>query len=309
MPSVSSLARAAARTFVPFAGPTLAVHIHNHGALQRELPPFPDLTDDDRLLVIAPHPDDESLCCGGILARAAARGIAAKVAFITNGDGSRTGQIFKVLREPLARDNDMFAIAQHRQIEAIGALESLGLSEQNAAFLGFPDGGLYAITNMRDDEIYWAPTTRRNHVAYPRAYAPGARYRREVLSQTLTRLVREFEPTLVLTGHHLDTHPDHAATHPLAVAALKGAQLKNAPRIGQYLVHYGIWPVPNGLHPELPIAPPGALLRRHKWESLALSSDEIAAKLAAIESYESQLVSLPRYLRAFVRRNEIFDMS
>lgn len=309
MPSVSSLARAAARTFVPFAGPTLAVHIHNHRALGRELPPFPDLTDDDRLLVIAPHPDDESLCCGGILARAAARGIAAKVAFLTNGDGSRTGQIFKVLREPLARDSDMFSIAQHRQIEAIGALESLGLGEQNAAFLGFPDGGLHAITNMRDDEIYWAPTTRRNHVAYPRAYAPGARYRREVLLQTLTKLVREWEPTLVLTGHHLDTHPDHAATHPLAVAALEGADLKTAPRVGQYLVHYGIWPVPNGLNAELPIAPPAALLKHRNWQSLALSSDEIAAKLAAIECYQSQLVSLPRYLRAFVRRNEIFDMS
>ena len=309
MPSASSLARAAARTFVPFGGPTLAAHIGNHGALQYKLPPFPELTESDRLLVIAPHPDDESLCCGGLLARAAARGIAAKVAFVTNGDGSRTGQIFKMLREPLARDNDLFSIAQHRQVEAIGALEALGLGEENAAFFGFPDGGLTAITNMRDDEIYWAPTTRRNHVAYPRSYAPGARYRREVLLQTLTKLVREWEPTLILTGHHLDTHPDHAATHPLAVAASARAELKTGPRIGQYLVHYGIWPVPNGLHAELPIAPPAALLRRRNWQSLALSSDEIAAKLSAIESYQSQLVSLPRYLRAFARRNEIFDMS
>ena len=310
MPSVSSLARAAARTFVPFAGPTLAAHIGNHGALQRDLPPFPDLTDDDRLLVISPHPDDESLCCGGILARAAARGIAAKVAFVTNGDGSRTGQIFKMLREPLARDNDMFSIAQHRQLEAIGALESLGLSEANAAFFGFPDGGLTAITKMRDDEIYWAPTTHRNHVAYARSYAPGARYLREVLLDLTAQLIREFEPTLILTGHHLDTHPDHAATHPLAVAATLRAGLKTAPRIGQTLVHFGIWPVPNGLHSDKTLAPPDALLKskRCNWRSLALSSEEIAAKLEAIESYQSQLASLPRYLRAFVRTNEIFDM-
>ncbi len=308
MPSALALARAAARTFVPLAGPTLAVHFDNHRVTKTPLPAMPDLKGDDRLLVIAPHPDDESLCCGGILARAAARGIAAKVAFVTNGDGSRTGQIFKMLREPLARDNDMFSIAQHRQIEAIGALESVGLSEDNAAFLGFPDGGLTAITRMQDDEIYWAKTTHRNHVAYPRAYAPGARYLRETLFDLMTRLIGEFEPTLVLTGHHLDTHPDHAATHPLALRAIERAQPKTTPRVGQYLVHLGVWPVPNGLHADLPIAPPAALLKRGNWQSLALSPNEIAAKLRAVESYQSQLVSLPRYLRAFVRRNEIFDM-
>ena len=309
MPSAFSLARAAARTFVPFAGPILAAHFDNHRALAAPLPEFPELNQSDRILVIAPHPDDESLCCGGLLKRAAERGIAAKVAFITNGDGSRTGQIFKMLREPLARDNDLFSIAQHRQLEAIRALERVGLSEDAAAFFGFPDGGLTAITRMRSDEIYWAPTTHRNHVAYPRAYAPGARYLREELFDLTARLIREFQPTWLLTGHAFDTHPDHAATHPLALEAARRANLPIAPRIAQYLVHYGVWPVPNGLHADLDIAPPAALLKRGNWRSLALRNDEIAAKLRAIESYDSQLVSLPRYLRAFARCNEIFDVS
>ena len=309
MPSAALLARAAAHTFVPFAGPILATHVRNHRALEAALPDFPELTQNDRLLVIAPHPDDESLCCGGLLARAAARGIAAKVAFVTNGDGSRTGQIFKMLREPLARDNDLFSIAQHRQLEAIEALQSIGLSEGDAAFFGFPDGGLTAITRMGADEIYWAPTTHRNHVAYPRAYAPGARYLREELFEITARLVREFRPTWLLTGHALDTHPDHAATYPLAREAVRRAKLKTAPKVAQYLVHYGVWPVPNGLHADLNIAPPAALLKRGNWHSLELQSAEIAAKLSAIECYESQTVSLPRYLRAFARRNEIFDLS
>ncbi len=308
MPSAVSFARAAAHTFVPFAGPKLSAHLANHRALEVSLPDFPELTPNDRLLVIAPHPDDESLCCGGLLARAARRGIAAKVAFITNGDGSRTGQIFKTLREPLARDNDLFSIAQHRQIEAIRALQSLGLGESDAAFFGFPDGGLTAITRMNADEIYWAPTTRRNHVAYPRAYAPGARYLREVLFDLTAQLIREFRPTWITTGHARDTHPDHAATFPLAVESARRANLETAPRIAQYLVHLGVWPVPNGLHADLNIAPPAALLKRGDWRSLALKSDEIAAKLRAIECYDSQLVSLPRYLRAFARRNEIFDL-
>lgn len=307
LPSPSAFARAAVRTFVPFGGPTLVRHVRNHRARQFELPALAECTASDRILVIAPHPDDEILCCGGLLARASKRGIAAKVAFVTNGDGSRTGQIFKTLREPWARDNDLFSIAQLRQIEALSTLEKVGVSEENAHFFGFPDGGLTAITQMRDDEIYWAPTTRRNHVAYPRAYEPGARYLRQVLLDLMTKLIRDFAPTLIFAGHHLDTHPDHAATYPLALRAIEQAKLETPPRVAQYLVHYGIWPVPNGLHADENIAPPAALLRRD-WESFALNSDEIAAKLKALECYDSQLVSLPRYLRAFVRRNEIFDL-
>ncbi len=308
VPSSSAFARAAVATFVPFGGPTLVTHVRNHRALDRKLPALAQLTKDDRILVIAPHPDDEILCCAGLLKRASERGIAAKVAFVTNGDGSRTGQIFKAARHPWARDNDLFSIAQLRQIEALEAISHVGIGEDDAHFFGFPDGGLTAITQMRDDEIYWAPTTRRNHVAYPRAYQRGARYQREVLLDLATQLIREFAPTLIVTGHHLDTHPDHAATYPLAVAAIEDAKLKSPPRVGQTLVHYGIWPVPNGLHADKNIAPPAALAKRD-WHTLALADDEIAAKGAALECYQSQLVSLPRYLRAFVRRNEIFEMS
>src|SRR5580692_12983002 len=41
----------------------------------------------ERILVIAPHPDDESLCCAGILQRARANGAATAVVWITAGDG------------------------------------------------------------------------------------------------------------------------------------------------------------------------------------------------------------------------------
>src|SRR5579863_3659795 len=41
----------------------------------------------DRVLVIAPHPDDETLCCAGILQRARANGAATAIVWITAGDG------------------------------------------------------------------------------------------------------------------------------------------------------------------------------------------------------------------------------
>ena len=305
MPQPRAYFGAAARAFVPFGGSVLSTHLANFAARNAVLPALPNFQNDDRILVVAPHPDDETLCCGGVLKRAAHSNIAAKTLFLTNGDGSRTAQIFKTLREPLARDNDLFSLAQQRQIEALNALKKLGQSENSADFLGFPDGGLTSILNS--ENIYWSPLTKRNHVAYPRAYAPGARYHRQTLLDLMARVFDEFQPTIIFTSHPLDTHLDHAATFHLCVETLKRAALKTPPRLETFLVHYGIWPVPNGLHLDETLAPPAALLQRRGWRSLALNQNEIEAKLSALESYPSQLVSLPRYLRAFVRRNELFD--
>ena len=40
------------------------------------LPELPPLLPTDRVLVIAPHPDDETLCCAGLLQRAVQSGAA-----------------------------------------------------------------------------------------------------------------------------------------------------------------------------------------------------------------------------------------
>lgn len=304
-PSARALAKAAARTFVPFGGSGLATHLDNFAALSATLPPFDFPNSGDRILVVAPHPDDETLCCSGLLQRAAALEIPARVAFITNGDGSRTAQVFKTLREPWARDNDLFSLAGQRQIEALGALKQLGLNQSDADFLGFPDGGLTALLSGASN--YYSPTTRRNHVAYARAYAPGAHYDGGALLDVTARLFEEWQPTRVFTSHPLDTHADHAATFRLCREVLERTGSKA--RLEGCLVHYGVWPVPNGLHLEQALAPPAALLKGRDWTSLSLCETEVRVKLAALECYDSQLVSLPRYLRAFVRRNELFDSS
>lgn len=46
------------------------------------------------MLVLAPHPDDETLGCGGLLARAADQGLRPRVAFLTNGAALRHLQTF-----------------------------------------------------------------------------------------------------------------------------------------------------------------------------------------------------------------------
>ncbi len=76
------------------------------------------------VLVIAPHPDDEVLIAGGVLARARAQRQRVTVVVVTNGDFTceRNGHV--------------------RQDETIAALASLGIAEDEVIFLGYPDGWL-----------------------------------------------------------------------------------------------------------------------------------------------------------------------
>ncbi|MBS0388735.1 MAG: PIG-L family deacetylase, partial [Proteobacteria bacterium] len=81
----------------------------------------------DRVLVIAPHPDDETLCCGGYLRQAVAAGATVGVVWITAGDSF-----------------EIDAIVTERTLRPKGAgLEKLGvrrISEGHAAAdrLGVP---------------------------------------------------------------------------------------------------------------------------------------------------------------------------
>ena len=47
------------------------------------------LSTNDRVLVMAPHPDDESLGCGGIIQTAVERHIPVRVVFFTYGDNNQ----------------------------------------------------------------------------------------------------------------------------------------------------------------------------------------------------------------------------
>jgi LmbE family N-acetylglucosaminyl deacetylase len=46
----------------------------------------PSFTAQSRLMVIAPHPDDESLACGIVLQRAVRAGARVRVIYATDGD-------------------------------------------------------------------------------------------------------------------------------------------------------------------------------------------------------------------------------
>jgi LmbE family N-acetylglucosaminyl deacetylase len=92
-----------------------------------------ELSDDDLrtpAIVFAPHPDDETLGCGGAIARRRRLGAPVTVAFMT--DGSASHRRFMPAAELKAM----------RAREAVAACRILGVDEPSIAFLEFEDGRL-----------------------------------------------------------------------------------------------------------------------------------------------------------------------
>jgi hypothetical protein len=104
--------------------------------------PWPVLSFDstDRVLVLAPHPDDESLVCGGLIQHALDMDLPVHVAFYTYGDNNEWS--FVVYRKrPEVLPWQVREMGEVRHGEALKATGVFGLSEENLTFLGYPDFG------------------------------------------------------------------------------------------------------------------------------------------------------------------------
>jgi LmbE family N-acetylglucosaminyl deacetylase len=96
----------------------------------------------DRLVVVAPHPDDDVLGCGGTLAAAAATGLDAVVVYVTDGSASHVGSE----SYPPARLRDV------REREARAALLALGVGSE-PRFLRIADGTVAGLDADENDAI------------------------------------------------------------------------------------------------------------------------------------------------------------
>ena len=88
-----------------------------------------DLTGGGTAVVLAPHPDDESLGCGGLIAEACRRGEPPLVLVLTDGAGSH----------PDSRAFPPERLVALREQEARNAVAELGLPPGRIAFLRQPD--------------------------------------------------------------------------------------------------------------------------------------------------------------------------
>jgi LmbE family N-acetylglucosaminyl deacetylase len=267
--------------------------------------PFPALRPDDRLLIVAPHPDDEVLGCGGLMATAAAQGIPVRVVYLTSGDAFTVAAALTARTAPTP--DECLQLGRLRMQEVRRGLETLGLPPEDAVFLGYPDRGLLPMT-VRPNRVQESGTTRARAVPYDDTQSPNAPYLAPALIADLRRVIAEFQPTRVFTTHPLDDHEDHAAAALLAREAI--AQAVHAgeirpPALYYYLVHFGDWPLPQGMHPDRPLTPPLGLTSE-SWQAFWLDDAALQRKREAIRAHESQYAIMARFLSSFVRRNELF---
>ncbi len=286
----------------------------NLGVAREKFPPAPAFSSTERVLILSPHCDDETLGAGGAIAQARARGLRVRVVFLTNGDGSRSTQIAYDVRH--MKSDSMRQLAVMRQKETILALAELGVGSRDIVFLGYPDGGTQAMwqTNWSAATLFRSAFTKASRSPYANSRTANAPYCGQSALDDVIGAMRDFRPTTVLTTHPADTHPDHWAAYAYARAALEALRLDMSThawaqdtRLLTFLVHHGAWPTPHGYHPDLGLTPPADLLHGDThWMQSALDEPTRAAKTRALSRYASQLATTPQFLRAFLRRNELF---
>ena len=94
------------------------------------------------LLVLAPHPDDESLGCGGLIALLRDAKATVTVIFVTSGSASHTSKMYPA-----------GVLSKIRESEAINACAELGVSTEHIHFLHAPDSGLSQLDELALSEL------------------------------------------------------------------------------------------------------------------------------------------------------------
>jgi LmbE family N-acetylglucosaminyl deacetylase len=264
---------------------------------------LPQLGPATSLLVVAPHPDDETLCCAGVIQRVLRAGGRAAVVWITSGDGSAL-DLLLIEHSLLPSREKLRDLAQRRMSEARRAAALLGVPPAGQLFLGYPDGGLERLLAEHRTEPYTSRFTGAAAVPYPAALFPGHPYTGTSLESDFAAVLARLQPNLILAPSVRDTHADHRATGRLASTV--SARFAPGASLHFWIVHGGEgWPSPRELLPGVPLSP-APRSRGLALGVFALEPAEEDRQLDALRAYATQLRTSAPFLLAFVRSTELF---
>jgi len=273
-------------------------------------PPVLEVPAATRLLVIAPHPDDEVLGAGGLMQRVKSTGGTVRVVYLTDGDGYPEGvKEEDHVEAPTA--NDYLGYGKQRRREARAALVRLGLADAFQTFLGFPDGGLCRLTREYWSDrraAYRSPYTRLNRPPKGEMLRPATQYRGEDLSQELALIIGDFNPTMIAVPRREDQHADHCAAWYFLNDALNDVRRVHPEFTTDeinYIVHFNTWPFEEE-GPRLD-PPPGLRGGASGWMRLALTPAETRSKRQALRRFTTQMHVMDWFLDGFARSNEVFS--
>jgi len=255
----------------------------------------------DRVLIVAPHIDDEAIGAAGYAFDAVANGAEVYVVFLTAGDCNRfSARIMHRTLEPTAAN--YLSVGRTRIAEAHQAMKMLGVPDDHYFVLGYPDRGLKPLLEDRRATIR-ARGTKEHAVPYEDAMSPGSVYRFDSVMNDIERVISIAQPTTVIAPVAFDEHPDHAAAAIFTELALEEMHL-DPHRLG-YLVHSGHIATKLVRMPERALLPP-ARMRAYRWATYPLSPTVQKRKDALLQTYKSQRPYMSLVRNAFVRTNELF---
>lgn len=271
---------------------------------------MPEFQASDRVLILAPHPDDEAIAAGGVIQKSLDAGAKVKIAYLTNGDANQLSFII-FEKKLIAFPKQFMYSGELRRKESIAGMKVLGLKEDDLIYLGYPDFGTLNILYeyWGNNNAYESRITHNNKVPYPECLSPGAPYKGESILHDLKTVISDFKPTKIFVSSPVDLNKDHRALYLFTQVVLWDLwdKLETKPELFTYLVHSYSFPTPKGYRPLQEILPPlGIVGDEITWSKLELSYDEVLKKYNAIQNYKSQVKYKPSFLVSFARSNELF---
>ena len=261
----------------------------------------------DRVLIFAPHPDDETLGMGGLISYLSSKKVPKKIVFLTVGDGNP--YVFFEKRKIKYSAEEFIKTGLRRQKEALSALEKLGVRKKEVIFLGYPD--TFLLKMFKNPQTPVLSRARVNFIPYEFSLDFRQETKGENLLDTLKKLISSFQPTRVFLPHQKESNSDHRATFLFVKKALESSGFN--PEVFQYLIHFHwkFWRVyPGKSEEEKTIYPPKFIVFEKKWYSFWLNCEEAEKKKKALLEYKSQIKipTLRPLFKSFLgARNEIFE--
>jgi LmbE family N-acetylglucosaminyl deacetylase len=179
---MNAIVKSLLRTFVRAARPHVKFTglLQTSGVFDRSAAVW--MPGSERVLVLAPHMDDETIGCGGTLALHARAGAHVAVVFLTDGrnGGGGIGAL-----SGAARQRKQLELTETRKQEAEHALKTIGIADMRC--VGICDGELGGAI--------------------------------EAAAEQLRDILREIQPEIVYVPMFVDQHSDHRAANDVLLSA------------------------------------------------------------------------------------------
>ena len=240
-----------------------------------------NLTSSDRVLIVAPHPDDETIGGAGVIRYCLENNIPIYVVVVTNGGSGSLGVT--------------------RYYESLNATNQLGLPSSNITFFEYTQG----VDSLFNENWNKPIDINGNHTSFF-AYQRDAPYNGVSIEQNFETVINNFKPTVIIYPNPEDSNPDHWGTSSFVEYATNKLNYNGC--MYTYLVHVpAVWPFPRGYFPDSYILPPYFMTNFNNWLVFPISASDEQLEYQAINSYHSQLNKDPSYLLTFVRKDDLFE--